>query len=443
VTGARFAGQLEGAGLDALDVADKAALFDAAAAAFSALTPAGPSHAWWVPGRLEVFGTHTDYAGGRTLVAALPRGFAFLAAPRPDGEVHVRDAVANKRLVVSHAPGSPTGWGQYVDVVVRRLERNFPGARRGATIAFASDLPRAAGMSSSSALIVGIASALAKMWGLRAHHRWQQNVTSTADLATYLAGVESGRTFGQLTGDAGVGTHGGSEDHAAMLLARPREVSALSFLPFRQLGSAVVPDGWRFVIASSGIASEKTGGSRGPYNRLSHATDDLLDLWNRHNPPSPSLGAALGSREEAVQRLHHLVLRIRSAPKRDALARRLQHFCAEDAFVMNALHAFESADAASIADLSRRSQQNAETLLENQIPETMALVRAAQEEQALAARSFGAGFGGSVWALVERGRAPAFSAGWLRRYQETCPHAEEAMSFVCSPGPPLTELAGV
>jgi galactokinase len=42
-------------------------------------------------GRIEIFGKHTDYAGGRSLVAAVPRGFAVVA-PRADGRVRAIDA---------------------------------------------------------------------------------------------------------------------------------------------------------------------------------------------------------------------------------------------------------------------------------------------------------------------------------------------------------------
>ena len=44
-----------------------------------------------MPGRIEVFGKHTDYAGGRSLLAAVPRGFAVAASPRNDGRVRVMD----------------------------------------------------------------------------------------------------------------------------------------------------------------------------------------------------------------------------------------------------------------------------------------------------------------------------------------------------------------
>ena len=35
--------------------------------------------AYYVPGRIEVFGKHTDYAGGRSVVAAAERGFCGVA----------------------------------------------------------------------------------------------------------------------------------------------------------------------------------------------------------------------------------------------------------------------------------------------------------------------------------------------------------------------------
>jgi galactokinase len=112
----------------------------------------GPLHAWWVPGRLEVFGKHTDYAGGRTLVGAVPRGFAVVAQPREDGTLRVVDARRGQEVTLA-AARPPTreayvGWRHYVDVVARRLAGNFPDAPLGAEMVIASDLPRASGMSS-------------------------------------------------------------------------------------------------------------------------------------------------------------------------------------------------------------------------------------------------------------------------------------------------------
>ena len=188
-----------------------------------------------------------------------------------------------------------SGWRHYVDVVANRLLRNFPGGAGGVTIAFASDLPRASGMSSSSALVVGVAAALTERWGLPVHDEWQRNIRDPCDLAAYLACVENGSAFGTLAGDAGVGTHGGSEDHVAMLLGRAGCFSAYAFAPVRHLRDVRVPGDWSVVIASSGVSAEKTGAAQSAYNHLSEGARMLLRIWNNHEPPADSLAAALAS----------------------------------------------------------------------------------------------------------------------------------------------------
>jgi galactokinase len=89
--------------------------------------------------------------------------------------------------------------------------------------------------------------------------------------------------------------------------------------------------------------------------------------------------------------------------------------------------AFRTADAARLTALTEASQVDAEVLLGNQVPETIGLAGAALEQGAFAACSFGAGFGGSVWALVD-GDAEAFARRW------------DPAAFVARPGPPVTSL---
>ena len=49
--------------------------------------------AWYhVPGRIEVLGKHTDYAGGRSLVCAIEKGFCVRTAARTDRVVRVTSA---------------------------------------------------------------------------------------------------------------------------------------------------------------------------------------------------------------------------------------------------------------------------------------------------------------------------------------------------------------
>ena len=442
MNGRVLAERLVDAGLDPAELPAKTRLYDTVLAAVHDVTGSLPMDASWVPGRLELFGTHTDYAGGRTLVSAVPRGFAFAARPRSDGRLQVLDAVAGQSVTLEATAGSFrwTGWRHYIEVVVERLARNFPGAQLGAEIVFASDLPRAAGMSSSSALMVGVATTLVRLAGIRERAEWRESIRSPLDEAGYYACIENGRPFAALSGDAGVGTHGGSEDHAAIVCGEAGRLFAYAFVPMRLIEAVHLPEAWQVVIAASGVAAEKTGRALDAYNRLARGATILRDLWNRAGGHATSLAAALASDASAVDQLRALVREARFGDwSPDALDRRLRHFVREDARTPEAVRALRDADAGEVAALAAASQLDAEELLQNQIEETAALTRSAMDAGAIASRSFGAGFGGSVWALTERERSTAFARQWIDAYRARFPEAG-AVAFVAQPAPSVAEL---
>ena len=443
MTGAALAAALVARGLSPEELPAKQSLFDLVLAGLDRVDPG--VHAWWVPGRLEVFGTHTDYAGGHTLVCAVPRGFAVIARQRTDNIVHVVDALRQQdvSLVAEHV-GDATrpihqGWRRYVAAVCRRLTRNFPGARLGADVVLASDLPRASGMSSSSALVVAVATALVEAGSLRNRVEWQRNIHAAHDEAGYYACMENGLSFGSLEGDGGVGTHGGSEDHAAILTGTAGHLSAFTFVPMRARNVVPMPSSWRFVLTPSGVAAQKAGVAREAYNRLADGTQILLRLWNEQpEQRADSLRAALVRADQGaiekrhVDRLRQLIARSRVPGwSSDALLKRFDHFIREDSRTMEAVDAFKRGDGNRIGQFAADSQADAEMLLGNQITETIALADRARKVGAFAARSFGAGFGGSVWALVDSDRAEEFARQWT------------SDAFVAIPGPPLVELTEI
>ena len=435
-------------GLSEDEALRKRVLFDLVLQTFSSMSAGAPALVLWVPGRIEMFGKHTDYAGGHALVAPVPRGFALVARPRSDGVVAVHDASRREQLVVTAgtavnpavADEALKGWRRYAVATVRRLATNFPGAALGADIVFASDLPPASGMSSSSALIVGIAAALVRVAGLETRAEWRQNIQTSLDAAGFYACIENGMAFGSLPGDDGVGTHGGSEDHVAIVCGRAGHAGAWRFVPIKPVTQVRIPEDWMFVIASSGVAARKIGEAKEAYNRLSSNTRQLLNLWNRSETPQPSLGAALASRPDSAARLHQLTAIGPDPATYTELAARLAHFIGEDARVLDAVRAFAEADTGAVGRLSRASQAAAERLLGNQVVETSALVRQAGELGAFAASSFGAGFGGSVWATVGKADAAGFAARWLSAYRARFPSRDAATVFLAPPGPALTVL---
>lgn len=405
----------------------------------------GEDPAWvvWVPGRIEIFGKHTDYAGGRSLVAAVPRGFVMAGLPRPDPVVTAYDARWREQTSVRLDREEPvqTGWASYVSVVARRLAANFPGASLGTSIVFASDLPTAAGVSSSSALVVGIAGSLIRRAGLMQRPEWQDAIHDRLELAGYLGAVENGLTFGSLAGTSGVGTHGGSEDHTAILNGEPGRVTAFSYVPVRPQGSAPMPESWHFVVMPSGVEAAKAGAAKAQYNAASLATRALVDVWHRDHGTGAgqTLAALLASGEGAEDMLRQSLKTGAGGFSAEALDRRLTHFRAEDARVPLALEAFGAADAHALGDLSAASQRDAESLLDNQIPATSALASLARQMGAFAACSFGAGFGGSVWALVDANDAN-FPGRWRSAYAREFPDLHPGESFIVRPAPPATEL---
>ena len=410
---------------------------------FERVTGRRAAWAWFVPGRVEILGKHTDYAGGRSLVAAVSRGFVIFAAPRDDRIVHVIDATTGQTVDLD--PNDETyrfnGWRNYIAVVARRLAHNFPGAALGADIAFASNLPRAAGVSSSSALVVGIAAALIRRGRLDEDARWRAAIGTPLDMAGYLGAIESGLTFGPLHGTSGVGIHGGSEDHTAILTSRDGCVSAYAYVPVRHLTTEHMPHDWRFVVLSSGVHAAKAGSARDRYNRASDATRTLVRIGSNPEPPAGTLADLLATSPEAHERLRERIEAVADPGERLALSHRLDHFLHEDARVLPAARAFRESDRDAIGELARASQEDADVLLGNQVEETRQLAMLARASGAFAASSFGAGFGGSVWALVEAVDAEPFLDRWTRAYASAFPHRHGAEGFVTRPGTGLSELA--
>jgi galactokinase len=413
-------------------------LFDAARAALPPGADPGQGRAWFVPGRIEVLGKHTDYAGGRSLLCCVERGFHLVGRPRGDAVVRIADAV--RRRVAEFPIDRPEpfpgeGWTAYAAAVLRRIARNFPGALSGADIAFASDLPRASGMSSSSALVVSIFTAMAEVCRLEAHPEYARHIRSAEDLAGYLGCVENGYGFGALQGDAGVGTFGGSEDHTAILCCREGQLSRYAFCPVRLEGTVALPADWIFVLAVSGVASDKTGSAKDAYNRASLAARAVLELWNQTTGRSdPTLAAAAALAPDAPDRIRDVLRYVRHPGFPPELLRdRFDQFLEEsERIVPEAAHAFARADAEALSRIVDRSQERAERLLGNQIPETITLARSARNLGAIAASAFGGGFGGSVWALVPAARADFFRADWQADYRRRFPASAQASEFFVS-----------
>jgi galactokinase len=400
-----------------------------------------------VPGRIEVLGKHTDYAGGRSLLCATERGMVVAVAPRSDGRVRVTDARSEQQ--VDLAEGTEAAriprWAVYPRTVLRRAGADFGVPIPGCDILLDSDLPSAAGLSSSSALITAIFLALDAMGGLSATAPYQAAIRSREELAAYLAAVERGTPFAGLgADDHGVGTRGGGEDHTAILCGEAGRIVQYAFEPTRREGAVPVPAGLTFAVASSGVRAPKTGSARDRYNQLSDLAARAAELWRRATGrPEPHLGAVVAAGPETLARLHDVLWCVGDPGTRDALRARVRHFVAEsEEIVPAAARALAARDLRALGEAVDRSQSLADRLLGNQVPETRWLAAEARRRGAAAASAFGAGFGGAVWALVPRDHAPEFIRGWRHAYERHAGHRRHAAWFHTSAAPPARRLGG-
>ncbi|KAL1518550.1 hypothetical protein AB1Y20_002839 [Prymnesium parvum] len=455
--------------------ASKAPLFATAARRLLAagLPPSSAALALWVPGRVEILGKHTDYAAGRSVLAAATRGFAAVVVARDDARCRVLAsfALAQRREAAefSLAPDAsdtpPADWAVYPLVAARRLARNF-GLERGVELAFECDLPEASGMSSSSAVVCLTFLALAGANALADRAAFQRLLPTDEARCHYLGCLENGTDFGaELPGDAGVGTFGGSEDHTAIMSCEPHQLRVYSFCPTKLEAAPRFPAALRLVIAVSGATAHKGTERLHDYN---HAA--LLALWaadaamaraETAEPSPPRLAgvvrafaARLGV-EPADEAVRAAVLAA-IAPLDDgsycpsgraagggrgfaagALAARFSQFFEESERIIPAfVAALGRDDRAAMRALVRRSQELTVSHLKNTIEETEWLPAAAERLGAIAASAFGAGFGGSCWAMVETEQADALCDSWRAAYVEAFPKHESTSSFfVMSPGP--------
>jgi len=195
-----------------------------------------------------------------------------------------------------------------------------------------------------------------------------------------------------------------------------------------------VPAGLEFVVASSGVEAAKTGGAMERYNRASRLLARVLEVSNAESGRTdPTLMAALSAGPGAVDRVRESVARRGDA----ALGDRFEHFVSEVSVIVPAAwEAWAGGDWARLGEIVDRSQEGAETMLKNQVPETVHLARRARDLGAIAASAFGAGFGGSVWALAAREGATSFLARWRDDYSRHFPqHAARSAFFTTAAGP--------
>ena len=195
------------------------------------------------PGRVNLIGEHIDYHGLPVLPMALQRTITITFRPRRDRIIRaVSNGYGTREFEWTEdlQPVARGDWENYLRAAARLVA---PGM--GVDAELTSDLPAAAGLSSSSALIVAFTLCL-----LRAN----RIELSFEELMRLLP-----------DGEQFVGTRGGGMDHAASLASKPGCASLIEFQPLA-VHHVPIPHDWAFLVAHSMQTAEKSGPAREAYN---------------------------------------------------------------------------------------------------------------------------------------------------------------------------------
>ena len=301
---------------------------------------------------MNLIGDHTDYNGLPVFPMAVQRRFRILFRPRTDNLVRAAtvDGYAERSfaIAIEIEPYGQGDWGNYVKASARILARRY-GSLHGVDMLLHSDIPVAAGLSSSSALVVGSGLAL-------------------------LAANQIEAPFEELIelfpeGERYVGTRGGAMDHAVCLAGQPGHALKIDFAPFA-IHPTPVPQDWRFVIGHSLVRAEKSREVKGQYNER---RESCRRAFQQPQPPLSELEQ-----------------------------RRYRHVIREAERVERAREAMCNGDIDLFGKLMNESHASLRDDFEVSHPEVDALVEAFRAAGALGARVTGAGFGGCVVALCRR-----------------------------------------
>lgn len=330
----------------------------------------------FAPGRVNLVGEHIDYHDLPVLPMALERGIELDFTPRSDGQVVLRNAepdFGERRFPVESGltPGPPGDWGNYAMAAAVTVAERYGGSV-GLDGLLSSNLPPAAGLSSSSALVVAMARALLHVAGIE---------PDPLELAEALA-----------EGERFVGTAGGGMDQAASLLGRAGHAVRIRFHPFA-VEPVPFPENWTVVVAHSGVSAEKSGGAREAYNaRRRESTAALAELARRMGEPG-------SAPRELLERHGPGRLLERCRDLEGPGGPWASHALTEAARVGDAVSALRERDLVTFGDLLNRSHASLRDVYRVSHPRLDRLVEAARDAGAAGARLTGAGFGGCMLAV--------------------------------------------
>ncbi|MCE5341692.1 MAG: NTP transferase domain-containing protein [Planctomycetaceae bacterium] len=225
------------------------------------------------PGRVNLMGRHVDHRGGFVNFLAIDKETIAVAGLRQDNNVVAYNVEPKKfepvKFNISELIGrfawsdwinfvnsdwvkqmlysSAGNWGNYIKAALLRLQHQFTDVKvSGLNMAFCGNVPIAAGLSSSSTIVVASLQAAIAL--------------NNFDLTS--------RQFIDLCGEGEwfVGSRGGAGDHAAIHYGQRGKIAHVSNLPMSVDKIIDAPADYQLLIANSHIKAAKSEGAKHIFN---------------------------------------------------------------------------------------------------------------------------------------------------------------------------------
>ena len=339
------------------------------------------------PGRVNLIGEHTDYAGGFVMPAAI--NFATLAAvtPRDDNRIAIHSANFDESVeyALDELPAQARHhWSDYPIGVITML-RAAGVTIQPLSMSLIGDVPLGAGLSSSAS--IEVASALAVM---------HASGTSLApeDTAKLCQKAENGY----------VGANSGIMDQ--FIACCGKKDSAL-LLDCRSLAYrlAPIPPTLALVVCNTMVKHSHAGGQ---YNTRRAEVEQATAILKSHRPEVTLLRDA--TPED---------LKTWGAEMPPNVLKRARHIITDSLRAVAAADALEAGDLKKLGRLMAEAHASYRDDFEASVPEADLMVELANKQPGLVgARLTGGGFGGCTVNLVEQAHVPAFVEAVGAGYQQ-------------------------
>jgi galactokinase len=371
--------------------------------AFARLYGKTPSIWARAPGRVDLMGSHTDYNMGNVMTMAIDRDTWIAARPREDGwvAIHSLDLPGGALFALDDIQrDEATPWSNYIRGVALSLQAaghelcGFDGLVQ-------STVPFGSGLSSSAAIEMATAVLFESLSGI-----------SVDPLEKALIGQKAENEF--------VGVNTGILDQYTSMMGRQGSVILLDC---RHLTHEIVPLNTNLqVVICNTMAKRKLTGTEYDERRAQCAKG--VRILQQFYPEITALRdvtpAMLAARQLALPEI---------------VAKRCRFIVEENQRVMDLAKALPEGDTESLNKLFAVSYKGARDLYEIGAPAMEAMMHAMSTAPGvIAARQAGAGFGGSMVALVRRGQLPDFCEHVMKVYQNETRIEPEVYAVQAAPG---------